>query len=99
MRVGVPAVYSTCAILFAAKELGYHKDRNLKVDIIQFRGRPATQEALAARSIDISAIRPGAASLAIAKAVPDLNVRVIARLVPFQTGIMVRNENPREESK
>jgi NitT/TauT family transport system substrate-binding protein len=79
VRVGLAAVYPAYSIPYAASELGYYKERNLDVQITQFRGGPATQEALASGAIDISTIAPGAAALAIAKGVKE---RIVALSVP-----------------
>jgi len=79
VRVGLAAIYPAYAIPYAASELGFYKEKNLDVEITQFRGGPATQEALAAGAIDISTIAPGAAGLAIAKGVQE---KIIALSVP-----------------
>jgi ABC-type nitrate/sulfonate/bicarbonate transport system substrate-binding protein len=79
VRVGLAAVYPAYAIPYAANELGFYKEKNLDVEITQFRGGPATQEALASGAIDISAIAPGAAALAIAKGVQE---KIVALSVP-----------------
>ena len=79
VRVGLAAVYPAYSIPNAAKELGFYKEKNLDVDITQFRGGPATQEALASGAIDISTIAPGAAALAIAKGVQE---KIVALSVP-----------------
>jgi NitT/TauT family transport system substrate-binding protein len=79
VRVGLAAVYPAYAIPYAANELGFYKEKNLDVEITQFRGGPATQEALASGAIDISTIAPGAAALAIAKGVQE---KIVALSVP-----------------
>jgi NitT/TauT family transport system substrate-binding protein len=79
VRVGLAAVYPAYAIPYAARELGFYKDKDLDVEITQFRGGPATQEALASGAIDISTIAPGAAALAIAKGVEE---KIVALSVP-----------------
>jgi ABC-type nitrate/sulfonate/bicarbonate transport system substrate-binding protein len=79
VRVGLAAVYPAYSIPNAAKEHGFYKEKNLDVDITQFRGGPATQEALASGAIDISTIAPGAAALAIAKGVQE---KIVALSVP-----------------
>ena len=79
VRVGLAAVYPAYSIPFAASELGFYKEKNLDVEITQFRGGPATQEALASGAIDISTIAPGAAALAIAKGVQE---KIVALSVP-----------------
>ena len=79
VRVGLAAVYPAYAIPYAAKELGFYKEKDLDVQITQFRGGPATQEALASGAIDISTIAPGAAALAIAKGVQE---KIVALSVP-----------------
>jgi NitT/TauT family transport system substrate-binding protein len=79
VRVGLAAVYPAYAIPYAANELGFYKEKNLDVQITQFRGGPATQEALASGAIDISTIAPGAAALAIAKGVHE---KIVALSVP-----------------
>ncbi|HEY7230187.1 MAG TPA: ABC transporter substrate-binding protein [Pseudolabrys sp.] len=79
VRVGLAAVYPAYAVPYAAKELGLYKEKNLDVEITQFRGGPATQEALASGAIDISTITPGAAALAIAKGVQE---KIVALSVP-----------------
>ena len=79
VRVGLAAVYPAYSIPYAANELGFYKEKNLDVDITQFRGGPATQEALASGAIDISTIAPGAAGLAIAKGVQE---KIVALSVP-----------------
>jgi NitT/TauT family transport system substrate-binding protein len=94
VRVGVPAVYPTYAVLYAAKELGFYAERNIDTEITLFRGGPATQEALAAGSIDISGIAPGAASLAIAKGVREKIVALFAPATPAGWHIMVPAASP-----
>jgi NitT/TauT family transport system substrate-binding protein len=79
VRVGLAAVYPAYSIPYAANELGFYKEKNLDVDVTQFRGGPATQEALASGAIDISTIAPGAAALAIAKGVKE---KIVALSVP-----------------
>lgn len=79
VRVGLAAVYPAYAIPYAANELGFYKEKNLDVQITQFRGGPATQEALASGAIDISTIAPGAAALAIAKGIQE---KIVALSVP-----------------
>jgi ABC-type nitrate/sulfonate/bicarbonate transport system substrate-binding protein len=79
VRVGLAAVYPAYSIPYAAKELGYYKEKNLDVQITQFRGGPATQQALASGAIDISTIAPGSAALAIAKGVGE---KIVALSVP-----------------
>jgi NitT/TauT family transport system substrate-binding protein len=79
VRVGLAAVYPAYSIPYAAQDLGFYKDKNLDVEITQFKGGPATQEALASGAIDISTIAPGAAALAIAKGVQE---KIVALSVP-----------------
>lgn len=79
VRVGLAAVYPAYAVPYAASELGFYKEKDLDVQITQFRGGPATQEALASGAIDISTIAPGAAALAIAKGVQE---KIVALSVP-----------------
>src|SRR5580693_7928425 len=79
VRVGLAAVYPAYAIPYAANELGFYKEKNLDVQITQFRGGPATQEALASGAIDISTIAPGAAALAMAKGIQE---KIVALSVP-----------------
>lgn len=79
VRVGLAAVYPAYAIPYAANELGFYKEKSLDVQITQFRGGPATQEALASGAIDISTIAPAAAALAIAKGVQE---KIVALSVP-----------------
>ena len=79
VRVGLAAVYPAYAIPYAAQELGFYKEKDLDVQITQFRGGPATQEALASGAIDISTIAPAAAALAIAKGVAE---KIVALSVP-----------------
>ena len=79
VRVGLAAVYPAYSIPYAANELGFYKEKDLNVQITQFRGGPATQEALASGAIDISTIAPGAAALAIAKGVQE---KIVALSVP-----------------
>jgi ABC-type nitrate/sulfonate/bicarbonate transport system substrate-binding protein len=79
VRVGLAAVYPAYSIPYAAKELGYYKKADLDVQITQFRGGPATQQALASGAIDISTIAPAAAALAIAKGVGE---KIVALSVP-----------------
>lgn len=79
VRVGLAAVYPAYSIPYAAQELGFYKEKNLDVEVTQFKGGPATQEALASGAIDISTIAPGAAALAIAKGVQE---KIVALSVP-----------------
>ena len=79
VHVGLAAVYPAYSIPYAAQELGFYKEKNLDVEVTQFKGGPATQEALASGAIDISTIAPGAAALAIAKGVQE---KIVALSVP-----------------
>jgi NitT/TauT family transport system substrate-binding protein len=79
VRVGLAAVYPAYSIPYAANELGFYKEKDLDVQVTQFRGGPATQEALASGAIDISTIAPGAAALAIAKGIQE---KIVALSVP-----------------
>lgn len=92
--VGLAAVYPAYSIPYAAKELGFYKDRDLNVEITLFRGGPATQEALAAGSIDISTIAPAAAALAIAKGVQEKVVAMSVPATPAGWYIMVPAASP-----
>jgi len=74
--------------------LGYYKERNLHVEITQFRGGPATQEALSAGSIDISTIAPAPAALAIAKGVQEKIVALSVPPTPAGWFIMVPSASP-----
>jgi NitT/TauT family transport system substrate-binding protein len=94
VRVGVGAVYPTYAVFFAGNDLGIYQKQNLDVQITTFRGGPATQEALAAGSIDISAILPAAVSLAIKKGVNEKIVALFTPPVPKGWYIMVPKDSP-----
>src|SRR5580658_7035244 len=94
VRVGLAAVYPAYAIPYAANELGFYKEKNLDVDITQFRGGPATQEALASGAIDISTIAPGAAALAIAKGVQEKIVALSVPPTPQGWYILVPTSSP-----
>lgn len=94
VRVGLAAVYPAYAIPYAAKQLGFYKDKNLDVQITQFRGGPATQEALASGAIDISTIAPGAAALAIAKGVKEKIVALSVPATPQGWYILVPSASP-----
>jgi ABC-type nitrate/sulfonate/bicarbonate transport system substrate-binding protein len=94
VRVGLAAVYPAYSIPYAAKELGFYRDNNLDVDITQFRGGPATQEALASGAIDISTITPGAAALAIAKGVQEKIVALSVPATPQGWYILVPTSSP-----
>lgn len=94
VRIGVAAIYPSYAIYYAAKELGFYKDQNLDVDITQFRGGPAAQEALAAGAIDICSILPTAVSLAIQKGVKEKIVALFAPPQPAGWYIMVPAASP-----
>jgi NitT/TauT family transport system substrate-binding protein len=89
VRVGVGAVYPTYAVFFAGNQLGTYKKHDLDVRITTFRGGPATQEALAAGSIDISAIAPAVVDLAIKKGVREQIVALFTPPVPDGWYIMV----------
>jgi NitT/TauT family transport system substrate-binding protein len=94
VRVGLAAVYPAYAIPYAANELGFYKEKNLDVQITQFRGGPATQEALASGAIDISTIAPGAAALAIAKGVQEKIVALSVPPTPQGWYILVPSASP-----
>jgi NitT/TauT family transport system substrate-binding protein len=94
VRVGVGAVYPTYAVFFAGNALGIYQKQNLDVQITTFRGGPATQEALAAGSIDISAIAPAVVSLAIKKGVEERVVALFTPAVPRGWYIMVPADSP-----
>ncbi len=65
VRLGVAAVYTP----FAAKELGFYKDKDLDVEITMYRGGGPTQEALAAGAADVITNSPPGAALAIKKGI------------------------------
>ena len=94
VRVGLAAVYPAYSVPFAAKELGFYKEKNLDVDITQFRGGPATQEALASHAIDISTIAPAAAALAISKGVKEKIVALSVPPTPEGWYILVPKSSP-----
>src|SRR6516162_284929 len=94
VRVGLAAVYPAYAIPYAANELIFYKEKNLHVQISQFRGGPATQEALASGAIDISTIAPAAAALAIAKGVQEKIVALSVPPTPAGWYIMVPASSP-----
>jgi len=88
------AVYPAYAIPYAANELGFYKEKGLDVQITQFRGGPATQEALASGAVDISTIAPGAAALAMAKGVQEMIVSLSVPPTPQGWYILVPNASP-----
>jgi ABC-type nitrate/sulfonate/bicarbonate transport system substrate-binding protein len=94
VRVGVGAVYPTYAIFFAGNNLEIYQKQNLDMQITTFRGGPATQEALAAGSIDVSAIAPAAVSLAIKKGVDEKVVALFTPAVPKGWYVMVPANSP-----
>jgi len=94
VRVGLAAVYPAYAVPYAANALGYYKDKGLDVQITQFRGGPATQEALASGAIDISTIAPGAAALAMAKGVQEKIVALSVPPTPQGWYILVPSASP-----
>jgi NitT/TauT family transport system substrate-binding protein len=94
VRVGLAAVYPAYSIPYAANELGFYKEKNLDVQITQFRGGPATQEALASGAIDISTIAPGAAALAMAKGVQEKIVALSVPPTPQGWYILVPSASP-----
>jgi ABC-type nitrate/sulfonate/bicarbonate transport system substrate-binding protein len=94
VRVGVGAVYPTYAVFFAGNNLGIYQKQNLDVQITTFRGGPATQEALAAGSIDVSAIAPAVVSLAVKKGVDEKVVALFTPTVPKGWYVMVPTNSP-----
>ena len=94
VRVGLAAVYPAYSIPYAANELGFYKQKDLDVQITQFRGGPATQEALASGAIDISTIAPGAAALAMAKGVQEKIVALSVPPTPQGWYILVPSASP-----
>src|SRR5262249_3748313 len=94
VRVGVGAVYPTYSVFFAGNKLGIYKKHDLDVEITTFRGGPATQEALAAGSIDLSAIAPAAVKLAVKKGVREKIVAMFTPPVPDGWYIMVPADSP-----
>jgi NitT/TauT family transport system substrate-binding protein len=93
VRVGVGAVYPTYSVFFAGNKLGIYKKHDLDVQITTFRGGPATQEALAGGSIDISAIAPAAVNLAVKKGVREKIVAMFTPPVPDGWYIMVPSDS------
>ncbi len=94
VRVGLAAVYPAYSIPYAAKQLGFYKEKDLDVDITLFRGGPATQEALASGAIDVSTIAPAAAALAIAKGVQEKIVAISVPPTPAGWYILVPVSSP-----
>jgi NitT/TauT family transport system substrate-binding protein len=94
VRVGVGAIYPTYSVFFAGNKLGIYKKYDLDVQITTFRGGPATQEALAAGSIDVSAIAPAAVNLAVKKGVREKIVALFTPPVPDGWYIMVPEDSP-----
>jgi NitT/TauT family transport system substrate-binding protein len=94
VRVGLAAVYPAYSIPYAAKELGFYKEKDLDVDITLFRGGPATQEALASGAIDVSTIAPAAAALAISKGVREKIVAISVPSTPAGWYILVPVSSP-----
>jgi NitT/TauT family transport system substrate-binding protein len=94
VRVGVGAVYPTYSVFFAGNKLGIYKKHDLDVEITTFRGGPATQEALAAGSIDLSAIAPAAVNLAVKKGVREKIVAMFTPPAPDGWYIMVPTDSP-----
>jgi len=94
VRVGLAAVYPAYSIPYAAKELGFYKEKDLDVEITQFRGGPATQEALASGAIDVSTIAPAAAALAISKGVKEKIVALSVPPTPEGWYILVPTSSP-----
>ncbi len=94
VRVGVGAVYPTYSVFFAGNKLDIYKKHGLEVQITTFRGGPATQEALAAGSIDVSAIAPAAVNLAVKKGVREKIVALFTPPVPDGWFIMVPKDSP-----
>jgi NitT/TauT family transport system substrate-binding protein len=94
IRIGVPSTGPNYAIFYAGNELGFYKQSDLRVEITQFRGGPAVQEALAANSIDICPVLPMAVSWAVQKGVKE---HIVALLSPPQAAgwhIMVNSNSP-----
>jgi NitT/TauT family transport system substrate-binding protein len=94
VKVGVPSVSPTNAIFFAARELGLYAAQNLDVDIQTFRGTPATEDALAAGTIDICPIAPIDAQRAIAKGAKERIVALFAPPRAFGWYVMVAAASP-----
>lgn len=69
VRMGVAAIYPPFAVPFAARELGFYKEKDLDVEITMYRGGGPTQEALAAGAADVITNSPPGAALAIKKGV------------------------------
>lgn len=94
VRVGFPSIYPPYVLPYAAKQLGYYKDNNLDVEITNFRGGPATEEAMAAGAVDITSGGPASVQLAMAKGVPDKIVALSAPTTPAGWYIMVAKDSP-----
>lgn len=94
VRIGVPAVYPIYSIFLAAKELGYYQDQGLNVEILTFRGGPASQEALVAGAIELCSQPPRAVALAVDKGVKEHIVALYAPPRPAGWYIMVPTASP-----
>lgn len=94
VKVGFPSIYPPYVLPYAAKDLGYYKDNNLEVEIINFRGGPAVQEAIAAGAVDITSSGPASVQLAMAKGVQEKIVALSAPTTPTGWYIMVPKDSP-----
>jgi len=74
LRVGLSAIYPVYGVAFAARELGYYKERDLDVQLTDLSGGLA-QEALAAGAVDVITASPSGVGVAISKGIKE---RIIA---------------------
>src|SRR5262249_50975820 len=70
IRIGLAVPnYGPYAPVYAAEELGYYKENDVKAEITAYRGGAAGQEALAAGAADMISFFPPGAALAVKKGI------------------------------
>jgi len=84
VRIGLAVPnQSLYTAVFAARDLGYFKDANVDVEITEFRGGSAAQEALVAGASDLITSYPPGAALASSKGAKE---KLIAAIAPASNG-------------
>jgi len=99
LDVGLAAVYAPSSTVFAAKELGIFKDKNLDVDIVTMSSGPAALEALLAGALDIYTGNSPGTALAIARGVPVKVVAHAGDVTPTGWHLVVRSDSAVKELK
>jgi len=94
IRIGLAVPnYGPYAPVYAAEELGYYKENDVKAEITAYRGGAAGQEALAAGAADMISFFPPGAALAVKKGIKE-RVVAIGSARPVGWHIVVAASSP-----